>query len=108
MDGDPMLSARDKFLRPVIQAAFDASGLDAICGLIARLEARIEELDKRQIFDLPLIAMEVSEHRVECKWCPACAKWITAPFPAEVSDPVQPVDFAPKYLPEIIPQAHIH
>ncbi|MEO0017866.1 MAG: hypothetical protein RLZZ522_1149 [Verrucomicrobiota bacterium] len=33
--------------------------------------------------------MEVSEHRAECKWCRVCAKWITAPFPAEVSAPVQ-------------------
>jgi transposase len=163
-----MLSDRAKALRPVIQAAFDAGGLDAICELFAKLEARIEELEKRlnmnssnsskpptsdglkrktkslrrkntgrkpggqpghtgqtlqqspapdithsialdlcpdcgsdlrdepvaseekrQIFDLPPIAMEVSEHRAECKWCPRCAKWVTAPFPAEVSAPVQ-------------------
>jgi transposase len=51
--------------------------------------ARVAELEKRQVFDRPPIAMEVSEHRAECKWCPACAKWITAPFPAEVTAPVQ-------------------
>jgi transposase len=163
-----MLSDRAKALRPVIQAAFDAGGLDAICELFAKLEARIEELEKRlnmnssnsskppssdglkrktkslrrkntgrkpggqpghtgqtlqqnpapdithsialdrcpdcgedlrdepaaseekrQVFDLPPIAMEVSEHRAECKWCPRCAKWVTAPFPAEVIAPVQ-------------------
>lgn len=163
-----MLSDRAKALRPVIQAAFDAGGLDAICELLAKLEARIAELEKRlnmnssnsskppssdglkrktkslrrkntgrkpggqpghngqtlhqspapnithsialdrcpdcdtdmrnqpaareekrQVFDLPPIAMEVTEHRAECKWCPRCAKWITAPFPAEVSAPVQ-------------------
>jgi hypothetical protein len=42
-----MLSDRAKALRPVIQAAFDAGGLDAICELFAKLEARIEELEKR-------------------------------------------------------------
>ena len=41
-----MLSDRAKALRPVIQAAFDAGGLDAICELFAKLEARIEELEK--------------------------------------------------------------
>lgn len=175
MDDEQMLSERAKALRPFIQAAFDAGGLDAICELFARLEERVEELmarvaelekrlnmnssnsskppssdglkrktkslrrnntgrkpggqpghtgqtlhqspapdiihsialdhcpdcgtdlrdqpvaseEKRQVFDLPPIAMEVSEHRAECKWCPACAKWITAPFPSGVSAPVQ-------------------
>lgn len=42
-----MLSDRAKAQRPVIQAAFDAGGLDAICELFAKLEARIEELEKR-------------------------------------------------------------
>jgi transposase len=167
-----MLSDRTKSLRPAVQAAFDAGGLDAVCELIAAiiapLEARVAELEKRlnmnssnsskppssdglkrktkslrpkntgrkpggqpghigqtlhqspapdithpialdrcpncdsdlrdepvaseekrQVFDLPPIAMEVSEHRAECKWCPRCAKWITAPFPSEVLAPVQ-------------------
>jgi hypothetical protein len=42
-----MLSDRAKALRPVIQASFDAGGLEAICELFAKLEARIEELEKR-------------------------------------------------------------
>jgi transposase len=174
-----MLSARAKALRPMIQAAYDAGGLDGACEcvaeLIAPLEAcgeqfmtRVAELErrlnmnssnsrkppssdglkrktkslrpkntgrkpggqpghtgqtllqspapditqsialeccpdcgadlrdepvaseeKRQIFDLPAITMKVSEYRAECKWCPRCAKWVTAPFPAEVIAPVQ-------------------
>lgn len=42
-----VLSERAKELRPVIQAAFDEGGIDAICELIARLEARIAEQDLR-------------------------------------------------------------
>ena len=167
-----MLSDRAKTLRPAVQAAFDAGGLDAVCELfatlIAPLEVRVAELEKRlnmnssnsskppssdglkrktksmrrkntgrkpggqpghtgqtlqqsptpdithpipldhcatcrtdlrdqpvaseekrQVFDLPPIAMEVSEHRAECKWCPTCAKWVTATFPAKVIAPVQ-------------------
>ena len=172
MDHHQVLSERAKSLRPAVQAAFDAGGLDAICeliaALIAPLEARVAELEKRlnmtssnsskppssdglkrktkstrpnntgrkpggqpghtgqtllqspapdvthsipldhcpicrtdlrdqpvaseekrQVFDLPPIAMEVTEHRAECKWCPTCAKWVTAPFPAQVIAPVQ-------------------
>lgn len=58
------------------------------CGTDLRDEPVASE-ETRQIFDLPPIAMQVSEHRAECKWCPACAKWITARFPAAVSAPVQ-------------------
>lgn len=47
IDDVQMLSDRAKAQRPVIQAAFDAGGLDAICELFAKLEARIEELEKR-------------------------------------------------------------
>lgn len=163
-----MLSDRAKALRPAIQSAYDTGGLDAICELFAKLEARVAELEKRlnmdssnsskppssdglkrktkslrrkntgrkpggqpghtgqtllqsitpdilhsialdncpdcdtdlrgepvasaekrQVFDLPPIAMEVTEHRAECKWCMTCSKWVTAPFPAGVTAPVQ-------------------
>ncbi|MEN9975362.1 MAG: hypothetical protein RLZZ282_1368 [Verrucomicrobiota bacterium] len=42
-----MLSDRAKALRPVIQAAFDAGGLDAVCELFAQLEVRVEPLVAR-------------------------------------------------------------
>ncbi len=42
-----VLTERAKALRPIIQAALDEGRIDAICELIASLEARIEELEKR-------------------------------------------------------------
>jgi transposase len=163
-----MLSDRAKVLRPIIQATFEAGGIDAICELVAKLEARVEalekrlnmnssnsskppssdglkrktkslrinnsgrkrggqpghpgqtllqnptpdiihsiapgccpdcgidlrdqpvaSLEKRQVFDLPPIAMQVTEYQAECKCCPSCAKWVTASFPAGVNAPVQ-------------------
>ncbi len=152
----------------MIQAAFDAGGLDAICELFAKLEARVAELEKRlnknssnsskppssdglkrktkslrpkntgrqpggqpghpgqtllqsenpdlnvpipldicpkcggdlsgqpvaaeekrQVFDLPLIKIQVTEHRAQRKVCPHCGSLVTAEFPSNVSAPAQ-------------------
>ena len=47
------------------------------------------DFQSRQVFDLPSLKLECTEHRAEIKECPCCQRKCTAAFPANVNAPVQ-------------------
>ena len=45
--------------------------------------------NKRQVFDIPPMRIEVTEHQVAIKQCPCCNKEVKGVFPAAVTQPTQ-------------------
>jgi transposase len=49
----------------------------------------VSEIEKRQVFDIPPVKLEVSEHQSEVKICPRCHSVNRGSFPKGVNQPVQ-------------------
>lgn len=47
------------------------------------------DIRKRQVYDVPPVAIEITEHQVECKTCPHCQQMVEAAFPAGVTQETQ-------------------
>ena len=62
--------------------------LECACGEDLSRQPAVD-FQRRQVFDLPSLTLECTEHRAEIKDCPCCHQPCTAPFPADLKAPVQ-------------------
>lgn len=58
------------------------------CGTILT-DVPVSAVEKRQVFDIPPVRIQVTEHQAVTKCCPQCQKPVKATFPTNVKQPVQ-------------------
>ena len=49
----------------------------------------VVDVEKRQVFDIPPLNIEVTEHQVQIKACPDCGAYVKGVFPEGVTQPAQ-------------------
>jgi len=60
-----------------------------LCGGVSLRSQPVLDYECRQVFDLPSLRLEVTEHQAEIKCCPSSGLLVKASFPSGVEAPVQ-------------------